>query len=428
LALVHSRDVIDDVKRQLEERDDSIDRMRDEHQSVVQPLREEVIRLQSGNRDLQCQLEAQGREIDKISAEHRVQLEEAVERAGQLESRNLQLSDEKAYLQEQVDAVSSQLRAMEQSTSWKLTRPLRSLGFRVQRFKSWFAGRWVQFRLKSILIYHRMSLRQPRVAWTLRRVVRPFFRGLNRVLGTVPRDMHLPADAGLLTPMLYQQQEANENYAPLISVIVPNYNHAAYLPLRLESIFSQTYSNFEVILLDDASSDDSARVLREFHQRYSQKSTLVVNEENSGGVFHQWQRGLDLARGDIVWIAESDDWCTENFLETLVPYFENEVIMLAYARTVFMDGDGEKQIWSINEYLHDIDPQRWNHPIIETGPTIVRDAFAVKNIIPNVSSALFRTPRQLELLQDPEWRAMRTCGDWVLYLHLLRGGMLAYSP
>ncbi len=428
LALVHSRDVIDDLGRQLEERDDNIGRMRDEHQSVLQPLREEAIRLQSGNRDLQSQLEEQGREIDKISAEHQVQLGEAIERAGQLEASNLQLSDEKAYLQEQLGDISAQLTAMEQSTSWKLTAPLRSLVFRVQRFKSWSAGRWVQFRLKSILIYHRMSLRQPRVAWTLRRVVRPFFRGFNRLLGTVPRDMHLPADAGLLTPMLYQQREASADFAPLISVIVPNYNHQAYLTLRLESIFSQTYSNFEVILLDDASTDDSASVLREFHQRYPQKSTLVINEENSGGVFHQWEKGLNLARGDIVWIAESDDWCTENFLETLVPYFENEAIMLAYSRTVFMDGNGEKQIWSINEYLHDIDPQRWNHSIIETGSAIVRDAFAVKNIIPNVSSALFRTPRQLEILQDPQWREMRTCGDWVLYLHLLRGGMLAYSP
>mgnify|MGYP001823377123 CR=1 FL=1 len=182
------------------------------------------------------------------------------------------------------------------------------------------------------------------------------------------------------------------------------------------------------ILLDDASTDDSATVLRKFHQRYPDKSTLVINEENSGGVFYQWERGLNLASGDIVWIAESDDWCTENFLETLVPYFENEAIQLAYSRTVFMDGEGEQQIWSINEYLHDIDPQRWNQDIVETGPAIVREAFAVKNIVPNVSSALFRTPRDLEILADPEWRKMRTCGDWVLYLHLLRGGMLAYSP
>ena len=93
-----------------------------------------------------------------------------------------------------------------------------------------------------------------------------------------------------------------------------------------------------------------------------------------------------------------------------------------------MDGEGERQIWSINEYLHDIDPHRWNHSIVETAPAIVGEAFAVKNIVPNVSSALFRTPRELEILRDPEWRKMRTCGDWVLYLHLLRGGMLAYSP
>lgn len=431
LALAQQRDVVDDLEQQLAERDANVVGMREEHEAVLLPLREEASRLQSGNRALQSQLDDQGREIDKISAAQRetvAQLGEVIERAGQLEAAKLQLSGEKDYLQEQLDDVSAQLRAMEESTSWKLTRPLRSLVFRVQRLKAWSAGRWVQFRLKSILIYHRMSLRQPRVAWTIRRVVRPFFRGFNRLFGTAPRDMHLPADAGLLTPLLYQQREASADFAPLISVIVPNYNHEPYLSLRLESIFSQTYRNFEVILLDDASTDNSADVLRDFHHRYPQNSTLVINEANSGGVFHQWEKGLNLARGDIVWIAESDDWCTENFLETLVPYFENEAIMLAYARTVFMDGEGEKQTWSINEYLHDIDPQRWNHPIVETGAAIVRDAFAVKNIIPNVSSALFRTPRELEVLQDPQWRQMRTCGDWVLYLHLLRGGMLAYSP
>jgi len=424
LALAHSQDVAGDLRNQLTEMGENIAQMRAEHQSVLKPLRDENSKLQSGNSALQQQLREQSAETDKATDA----LRKAVGEVGQLQGRNLQLADEKEYLEEQKAELLQQIQAMEQSTSWRLTRPLRSLGFRLQRLKSWSASRWVQFRLKAILVYHRMSLRRPGVAWTIRRVLRPLFRGLNRVFGTGPRDMHVPADSGLLTPMLYQQREASGGFAPLVSVIVPNYNHAAYLPLRLESIFSQTYRNFEVILLDDASSDDSAAVLRDFHQRHPEQSTLVINEQNSGGVFHQWEKGLNLARGEIVWIAESDDWCTENFLETLVPFFENEAIMLAYARTVFMDGDGERQIWSINEYLHDIDPQRWNHPLVETGAAIVRDAFAVKNIVPNVSSALFRTPRNLEILADPQWRKMRTCGDWVLYLHLLRGGMLAYSP
>lgn len=428
LEVERSHEVADDLRRQAEELAENTERMRREHEGVVVPLRSELGSLQSGNQNLQQQLSEQAAELAKVTDENRVTVSNLMEKAGNLETDNLRLSGERDYLQEQREDLAEHIHQMEQSTSWKLTRPVRSLSHRLQAFRGWMARQWVQLRLKAILIYHRLSLRHAGLAWTIRRLLRPIFRMLNKVFSAGPKGLPRSDDSGLLTPMRYQQQEVSEEYQPLVSVIVPNYNHAPYLELRLDSIFSQTYQNFEVILLDDASSDDSAAILREYQQRYPDKTTLLINEENSGGVFHQWDRGFGLAQGDIVWIAESDDWCTENFLETLVPYFENEAIQLAYARTVFMDGEGDRQIWSINEYLHDIDPQRWNNTIIETGPAIVRDAFAVKNIVPNVSSAIFRTPRTLEVLQDPEWRQMRTCGDWVLYLHLLRGGMLAYSP
>ncbi len=126
--------------------------------------------------------------------------------------------------------------------------------------------------------------------------------------------------------------------------------------------------------------------------------------------------------------SESDDWCTDNLLETLVPFFENEAMQVAYTRTVFMDGSGDEERWSINEYLHDIDPDQWRHANIQTAYNAVKHAFAYKNIIPNVSSAIFRNPGDLELLRDPEWKGMRICGDWIFYLHLLRGGLIAYSP
>ncbi|MEP5567943.1 MAG: glycosyltransferase [Halioglobus sp.] len=424
MSLALSREITDDLRKQTKELTENAERMQLEHEQVVTPLRKELGNLQAGTTELQSQLKQQAVELSK---NHKAIIELSGQKSD-LESRVYALLVERSELELERDGYVEQIQQMEASTSWRLTKPLRSISLKMQRFRHSLASNWVQLRLKAILVYHRMSLRHPAVAWTIRRLVRPFFRLANRLFSVGPRDMHRAVSPDVLQPMRYQQAEASEDFAPLISVIVPNYNHATYLELRLESIFSQTYQNFEVILLDDASTDASAKVLRQFHQRYPEKSTLVINEENSGGVFHQWERGLNLAKGDIVWIAESDDWCTENFLEALVPYFENEAIMLAYARTVFMDGEGEQQIWSINEYLNDVDPQRWNHPILETGPAIVREAFAVKNIIPNVSSALFRTPRQLEILNDVEWRDMKTCGDWVLYLHLLRGGMLAYSP
>jgi glycosyltransferase involved in cell wall biosynthesis len=438
LALAMSEEVAEDLRNQAQELTENTERMKLEHEQVVLPLRDEVLSLQTGTGELQSQLREQANELSRVSdiaEQNRESVVSLSQQKSELESFNRALTSERdsleverSDLEAQRDDYIEQVQQMENSTSWRITRPVRSLSLRIQRLRNSLASNWVQLRLKAILVYHRMSLRHPAIAWTIRRLVRPFFRFANRLFSVGPRDMHQSVSPDILQPMRYQQQEESENFAPLVSVIVPNYNHAAYLELRLESIFSQTYQNFEVILLDDASTDESAKVLRSFHQRYPGKATLVINEENSGGVFHQWERGLNLAKGDIVWIAESDDWCTENFLEVLVPYFENEAIMLAYARTVFMDGEGEQQIWSINEYLNDIDPQRWNHPILETGPAIVREAFAVKNIVPNVSSALFRTPRQLEILNDPEWREMKTCGDWLLYLHLLRGGMLAYSP
>ncbi len=410
LELERSRDTVADLEMQIGELNENTQRIRREHHDVLVPLREQLEQLESGNAALQSQLQDQSSELARLAESDRQNARRA------------------ELLQAEVNYQSHHIELMEGSLSWRVTRPLRALKAGTTAVREWQGRQWGHFRLKSILVYHRMSLRHPALAYGIRRILRPVFRLMNALLKQPRVPAPVGANGQLLAPMRYQQTEASPDYAPLISVIVPNYNHAKFLRLRLDSIFSQTYRNFEVILLDDASSDDSATILREYHQRYPDNSTLVINDENSGGVFHQWERGLDLARGDIVWIAESDDWCTENFLETLVPFFENEAVMIAYARTVFMDGEGDEQIWSINEYLHDIDPHRWNETILEPAPRIVRDAFAVKNIIPNVSSALMRTPRQLEILRDPQWRRMRTCGDWVLYLHLLRGGMLAYSP
>jgi len=389
----------------------SIQEQREEHRKVNRELRNRMDELQADARELQEQLANQAAALelevkDKITLEHR---------AVDLESHR--------------DTLAATIEQIKMSRSWRWTSSMRRLGNLKLRGSVKLSAYWSRIRVRSILIYHRLSIRNPRLAWSLRRMLRPAFRIATRVFShPVTMDSSDSCAAGILKPMQYQQTEASSNFRPLVSVIVPNFNHAAYLALRLDSIFSQSYSNFEVILLDDSSTDESTSILEEYQRRYASKTTLVVNESNSGGVFKQWQKGLEAAQGDLVWMAESDDWCSANFLEALVPYFENEAIQLAYTRTVFMDAEGDQQIWSINDYLHDIDAHRWNHEIIETGPQIVKQAFAQKNIIPNVSSALFRNPRHLALLSDPAWQGMSICGDWIFYLHLIRGGMIAYTP
>ena len=100
----------------------------------------------------------------------------------------------------------------------------------------------------------------------------------------------------------------SEQKQPFVSVIIPNYNHAQYLEQRLDSVFGQTYPNYEVIFLDDCSKDNSLEVINRYKNN-PHLSQIVVNETNYGNTFKQWDKGINLAKGEIIWIAESDDYC-----------------------------------------------------------------------------------------------------------------------
>jgi glycosyltransferase involved in cell wall biosynthesis len=220
----------------------------------------------------------------------------------------------------------------------------------------------------------------------------------------------------------------SSGFMPKVSIIVPNFNHAQYLRERLDSIYGQTYANFEVILLDDCSSDDSVAILHEYAERYPFKTICRFNDVNSGGVFNQWKQGLEMATGELVWIAESDDYCSDNLLEELVRYFQNQAVMLAFANTKFVCDTPPRVAWSLKDYLADLGLDICDLPFIKSAHSLVKSCWAIKNIVPNVSGAVFRHPGKMPLLNDPIWLKMRLCGDWVFYLSIIRGGLVAYSP
>jgi len=105
---------------------------------------------------------------------------------------------------------------------------------------------------------------------------------------------------------------------PFVSVIIPNYCHSRYLDERLTSVLNQTYPYFEIIILDDCSPDNGAsKAVIEKYRENPHVSHIIYNEVNSGSPFKQWQKGFDLAKGDYIWIAESDDSCDCRLLEVL---------------------------------------------------------------------------------------------------------------
>ena len=105
---------------------------------------------------------------------------------------------------------------------------------------------------------------------------------------------------------------------PLVSVIIPNYNHEKFLQQRIDSVLNQTFQDFEVILLDDSSIDESLEILNKY-ENHPKVSHLIINKMNSCNPFKQWEKGIKLAKGDFIWIAESDDFAENCFLEENVP-------------------------------------------------------------------------------------------------------------
>jgi glycosyltransferase involved in cell wall biosynthesis len=214
-----------------------------------------------------------------------------------------------------------------------------------------------------------------------------------------------------------------------VSVIVPNYNYARYLGQRLESIWSQTYPIYELIVLDDASTDDSEAVLDGLRRSAGRSFELVRNTTNSGAVARQWALGVERARGELVWLAEADDFADPTFLATVVPAFDDPGTVLSYAQSRQVDEHGAVIDGSYLAYVADIDPQRWQHDYRRPGPEEIAEALAVKNTIPNVSAALFRREALARVLHaDAEAMATyRNCADWLCYLKLLQQGSLSFS-
>jgi len=209
---------------------------------------------------------------------------------------------------------------------------------------------------------------------------------------------------------------------PLVTVVVPNYNHARYLPQRLETVASQTLKDIEVIGLDDASTDGSREVLGEFAPLLQMR--LSFNETNSGSPFKQWRKGAAMGCGKYLWIAESDDFSHPEFLERLVQQLERHPRAgLAYCNSLIVDGSGNTMGES-KDWNRPLDASRWLHDFVASGRDECRLYLSQQNTIPNASAVVVR--RDLFLACDDVPSELRLGGDWVTWLKVLCQSDLIY--
>ena len=209
---------------------------------------------------------------------------------------------------------------------------------------------------------------------------------------------------------------------PKVSVVIPNYNHARFLPRRIDCILGQTFQDFELILLDDCSTDDSRSILSKYAD--DPRVRIEFNAVNSGSTFKQWNKGVRLARGEYVWIAESDDYADERLLEKLVPLLDAEPrTVLAYCRSWRVLADG--QIIELLDCPYtDLDPRRWTADFGADGREECQNYLVQRNTIPNASAALFR--REVYLRVGGADESMVLCGDWKLWAAMALTGRIAY--
>lgn len=211
----------------------------------------------------------------------------------------------------------------------------------------------------------------------------------------------------------------------MISVIIPNYNHSAFLQERIESVLNQNYTEFEVIILDDYSNDNSVKIIEQYKDN-NKISHIIINEKNSGSTFKQWQKGISLAKGKYIWIAESDDYADTDFLEEVMKRFKADPEI----GIVFCDSNiARDKVIDFNFYKtyrnNTFKTEHWNEDYTATGINEINNYLIFDNTINNTSAMVFKK----ELVKEPLYKnlnLLRYSGDWYFFLFIAQNCKISY--
>ncbi|MBV8911987.1 MAG: glycoside hydrolase family 99-like domain-containing protein [Acetobacteraceae bacterium] len=215
-----------------------------------------------------------------------------------------------------------------------------------------------------------------------------------------------------------------------VTAVVPNYNYAHYLPGRLESIFGQTIQPTEIIVLDDASTDGSERVVRQEATRAGRDVRWAGSAVNSGSVFAQWRRAAQMAETEFVWIAEADDGAEPELLERLLQAMQAAPdARFGFADSRAVDAAGATLWPNHQDYYRDSGTSLLARSGTIPAELFLRECLGTRNLVLNASAVLWRRDALLEALERSATLLgdFRLAGDWLIYAQALAaGGSVAY--
>ncbi|UYZ61372.1 glycosyltransferase family 2 protein [Hymenobacter weizhouensis] len=209
-----------------------------------------------------------------------------------------------------------------------------------------------------------------------------------------------------------------------VSVIIPNYNHARYLPQRIESVLNQTFTDFELLIMDDCSPDNSRDIIEKY-AALDKRIRILYNEQNSGSTFKQWNKGIAHTKGEYIWLAESDDLADVNFLTTLVKCLEEKPrVGLVYCDSITIDeNDTRLQEWKYT-FCEALQTTLWMQDFDMDGPDFISKYMTFGNSIPNASAVLLR--RSALTAAGPADENTRLAGDWLYWVSILKYSGISY--
>lgn len=212
------------------------------------------------------------------------------------------------------------------------------------------------------------------------------------------------------------------------SVIIPNYNHGAFLKERIDSVLAQLHAPSEIIILDDHSGDNSHEII-ESYRKHPLVKHIIYNEENSGSPFIQWSRGISIATGSWIWIAESDDIADPGFLSAANSMIEkNNDLGIFYADSRCRAEDNRALRFKTyaeakNKFFHN---SKWSAPYTLKGEDEINESLKWVCTINNSSAAVFRKKFLLDILHKLETFIYH--GDWYCQIAVACRGSVSYTP
>ena len=153
---------------------------------------------------------------------------------------------------------------------------------------------------------------------------------------------------------MHEVNYKNEN--PLVSVVMVTYNGQDYIADQLHSILHQTYQNIEIIILDNASTDQTISIIE--HAMVNDKRIQIIHNYNNAGPTKGFEKAMLIAEGSFIAPCDQDDVWELNKLEVMMGYLQSSSEFLYSRPGQFPDGTFEKRTWSSDYYYRNVDDLR----------------------------------------------------------------------